>query len=154
MGGINMSYPYGEPLEDLGTDPWDFREFFDRDSQDLLARMIYSEARNQSLAGMQGVAHVAKNRKASNEEDFNGQDTYEKVLLANRQFEGMTQESARKPVITGTSADKLAWDESLRIAKNMTTEPNPIGNRLYFGGSAAPGAYDIMTIGDHYFYNV
>jgi len=38
--------------------------------------MTYSEARGESWAGKQGVAHVAKNQKAKNLVQFDG-NTYE-----------------------------------------------------------------------------
>jgi spore germination cell wall hydrolase CwlJ-like protein len=55
-----LNYQYGEPLENKSG----LSEFEGRGSVDLLARMIYSEARGESWAGKQGVAHVTKNRKA------------------------------------------------------------------------------------------
>lgn len=121
-----MAYPYGEPLENKGTSEWDLSEFAGRDSVDLLARMIYSEARGESYKGKQGCAHVAKNRKAKNTTEFGG-NTYEGVLLKKYQFAGMTTESARKPDLTST-----AWKDSLEIASNMATTTNPIGSCLWF----------------------
>lgn len=144
-----MSYPYGEPLDDLSG----LSEFEGRDSVDLLARMIYSEARNQNWECMQGVAHVAKNRKASSIPPFNNQDTYEEVLLSG-DFNGMDTLSAREPVITGTSPDAQAWNNALYIASHMDTQYNPIDNRLFFRSSMPPSdATDVMKIDDMYFHN-
>ncbi|MGS0763622.1 cell wall hydrolase [Syntrophomonas curvata] len=140
-----MSYPYGEPLENIGTDIWDFTEFVGRDSVDLLARMIYSEAADQAYVGKQGVGHVALNRR--NNGGFGG-STFEAVLLARGQFRGMTTEMARKPTLNST-----AWAESLYIASNITTQYNPIGNRLYFSKGLPSWAVDEIKIGDHWFYN-
>lgn len=136
-----MSYPYGEPLENLSG----LSEFEGRDSVDLLARMIYSEARGESWAGKQGVAHVAKNRKATG----TWGNTYEDVLLSPSQFSGMATLSARQPDLTSQ-----AWSDSLYIAMNMDTQYNPIGNRLYFRSTTPPSnAKDILQIGNHYFFN-
>lgn len=116
-----MSY-YGEPLQDLPG----LTEFSGRDSVDLLARMIYSEARGESWAGKQGVAFVASNRKARNSSEFGG-GTYEGVILCPGQFEGMTTLSAREP-----DTASVAWSDSLYIASNMSTQNNPIGTCLWF----------------------
>ena len=52
-----MAYFYGEPLENKGSSTWDLSEFEGRDSVDLLARLIYSEAEGESNEGKRGVAH-------------------------------------------------------------------------------------------------
>lgn len=146
-----MAYPYGEPLENMGDkkDKWDFKEFEGRDSVDLLARMIYSEAEDQEYEGKQGVAHVAKNRKAYNNGKTYGK-TYEEVLLKRGQFEGMTTSRARKPKL-----NSQAWEDALYIASNIGTEDNPIGNRRYFlpNKPKSSKAIDILQLGDHWFFN-
>ena len=136
-----MSYPYGELLANLSG----LSEFEGRDSVDLLARTVYSEARGESWAGKQGVAHVAKNRKANGSRG----NTYEDVLSSPNQFDGMTTLSARQPNLTSQ-----AWSDSLYIAMNMDTQYNPIVNRLYFRSTTPPSnAKDILQIGNHYFFN-
>lgn len=139
-----MSYPYGEPLENIGTDPWDLTEFVGRDSVDLLARMIYSEAADQEYVGKQAVGHVALNRRN------NGSwgSTFEAVLLYEGQFHGMTTDMARKPNLSSTE-----WAQSLYIASNITSQYNPIGNRLHFSRGLPSWAVDEIKIGDHWFYN-
>lgn len=138
-------------MEDLGDkkDKWDFTEFKGRDSVDLLARMIYSEAEGEEYEGKLGVAHVAKNRKAYNNGKTYGK-TYEEVLLKRGQFEGMTTSRARKPKL-----DSQAWKDSLHIASNMGTVANPIGNRRYFlpNKPKSPDAIDILKLGNHWFFN-
>lgn len=138
---------YGEPLEDKGKGKWDFTEFKGRGSVDLLARMIYSEARGESKTGKRACAFVAKNRKANG--GFGGK-TYESVLLASGQFEGMTTESARKPKISSQ-----AWKDGLAIASDLASQTNPIGNRLYFLAykPTSSKAKDILQIGNQYFFN-
>lgn len=170
MKGVSgMAYPYGEPLANIGSDPWDLTEFIGRDSVDLLARMVYAEARGESVEGKRGCAHVAKNRKAKNLSEFGG-NTYEGVLLKKYQFEGMTTESARKPDLSSQ-----AWQDSLNIAMNMSTTPNPIGNCLWFvtnsyyatrvsykdgveyytfPGSTARKVVEKKVIGNHTFFRV
>lgn len=115
-------YPYGEPLADQSG----LNEFRGRDSVDLLARMIYSEARGESWAGKQGVAHVARLRKARNTSEFGG-GTYEGVILKSGQFVGMTTQAAREP-----DTSSQAWQDCLYIASNMATQNNPIGTCLWF----------------------
>jgi len=137
-----MSYAYGEALSDTS-------KLYGRDSVDLLARMIYAEAENQSWDGKAACAHVAKNRKADGR--FGG-NTYEAVLLCRTpavQFVGMWTTRALRPTLSST-----AWNDSLAIALNMATVTNPIGNRLYFGVSAPSGAKDVLTIGGHKFFNM
>ncbi|GED57248.1 cell wall hydrolase [Brevibacillus formosus] len=137
---------YGEPIANKGKDKWDLSEFKGRDSVDLLARMIYSEAEGEEYVGKQGVAHVAKNRKA----DGRFGETYEEVLLAESQFEGMTTKRAREPDL-----GSQAWKESLSIASNMAKQHNPIGNRLYFlpNKPKSSKAKDILQLGNHWFFN-
>lgn len=157
-------YPYGEPLENLTG----LTEFSGRDSVDILARMIYSEAGNQSEEGKRGVAFVAANRKAKNSTSFGG-GTYEGVILKAGQFAGMTTSAARNPDLTSQ-----AWTESLDIASSMSTAENPIGTCLWFMtptsynsimttangneyvnfGAGAVKVTEKYTIGDHVFFNL
>lgn len=97
-----------------------------RDGIDLLARMIYSEAGNQTEEGKRGCAFVAKNRKDRNETQFGG-NTWEGVILKANQFAGMTTTHALKP---DTTSD--AWKDSLDIAQNLSSKTNPIGGCLWF----------------------
>lgn len=161
-----MSYPYGEPLPDESG----LSEFEGRDSVDLLARMIYSEARGEAWVGKQGVAHVANNRKAKNLAEFGG-NTFEGVLLYPGAFAGMTTLAAREPSLTSQ-----AWTDSLYIAGNMATQYNPIGTCLWFvtnsyyednsriyngqeqytfnGGSTWKNVVEKNVIGSHTFFRV
>lgn len=117
-----MSY-FEEPLSS-------FSDFYGRDSVDLLAQMIYSEASIESWTGKQGVAHVAKNRKARNSSEFGG-GTYEGVLLLGNAFDGMQTTNALRPEL-----NLSAWSDSLYIASNMNTQNNPIGTCLWFWGNS------------------
>ena len=97
-----------------------------RDGIDLLARMIYSEAGNQSEEGKRACAFVAKNRKDKNASEFGG-NTWEGVLLKENQFVGMTTANALRPDTSST-----VWSTSLDIAKNLSSKTNPIGKCLWF----------------------
>lgn len=139
-----MSY-YGEPLVDKSG----LSEFKGRDSVDLLARLIYSEASVESWKGKQAVAYVALNRKKSGEKKFGAEDgTFESVILHKGAFDGMTTYQARKPV---TSSQP--WKDSLYIADHLSSQTNPIGNRVYFSKGRPSWAKNITKIGKHYFYN-
>lgn len=99
------------------------------DSVDLLARLIYGEAGNQSWAGKQGVAFVASNRKnydINNNSSYFGGTTYKSVILYDTQFSGIWN-NGYCPDTSGS-----AWSDSLYIAENMATQSNPIGDCLWF----------------------
>ncbi|NQF16085.1 hypothetical protein HPY31_19490 [Brevibacillus sp. HB1.3] len=63
-------------MENIGKDDWDFREFKGRNSIDLLARFIHSEAENQSIEG---------------------------VILKEGAFDGMNLAKVRKPDLESES---------------------------------------------------
>ncbi len=138
-----MSYNYGECL----TNQTGLSEFEGRDSVDLLARMIYSEASIESNECRRGVAFVASNRK----NDGTWGSTYESVLLWPNQFYRMYSSNARCPETSSS-----AWLDSLNIAASMTSQTNPIGGRLYFcsePNTPESDARDILKIDHTYFYN-
>jgi hypothetical protein len=144
-GEILMSYNYGECLADQSG----LNEFQGRDSVDLLARMIYSEASIESNKCRRGVAFVALNRRNAGNPKWG--NTFESVLLCG-EFDGMYTNNARCPV---TSSE--AWLDSLNIAANLSSQTNPIGNRLYFCAepSTPPsGAKDVLKIDHTSFYNL
>lgn len=132
---------YGDCL----TNQTGLTEFQGRDSVDLLARMIYSEARGESNEGQRGVAFVAQNRWY----DGSWGNTYESVLLWPNQFAGMNTYAARCPDLNSPE-----WAACLSIAGNMGSQTNPIGNRLYFLPYTPPSnAKNVLQIGNHYFFN-
>lgn len=126
---------YGDPVSDLNTI---------NDSVDLLARLIYSEAEDQAWVGKQGVAHIARNRKA----DGYWGSTYKQVLLYPYQFEGMTTNRAKAP-----TTSSQAWKDSLFIAQNVDNQVNPIGTRMYFLPVYPTGHKNILQIGGHWFFD-
>lgn len=113
---------YGEKLPDLTG----LSEFDGLDDADLLARLVYSEARGESVEGWQAVAHVVRNRKVKNSSEFGG-NTYSGVILKPNQFVGMTTVSAREP-----DTSSSAWNDILYIALTIDNQYNPISNCLWF----------------------
>lgn len=155
---------YGEPLSSSSN-------LKGRDWIDLLARMIYGEAENQTEEGKRGVAFIAYNRKQKNLSEFGG-NTWEGVLL--KGFDGIRSARALKP-----DTSSQAWKDSLDIAQNISSKTNPIGKCLWHntkeaynlhirnaGGQGDPEQYkfsdlygyrDVVekkTIGDHIFFRV
>lgn len=120
---------YGDPIKNYNpSNPWDLSHFSRLPAIDNLARMIYSEARGESLEGKRGCYHVVFNRIALNLSEFGG-NTVNGVLLKQYQFTGMTTVSAREP-----STSTQAWKDSLNIAMNGGA--NPIGSCLWFNTNA------------------
>lgn len=154
---------YGEPLSST-------KDLKGRDGVDLLARMLYSEARGETEEGKRGCAYVASNRKDKNKTEFGG-NTWEGVILKKYAFVGMTTTSALKPDLTSD-----AWDDSLDIATNLSSKTNPIGTCLWFvtnsyykkhiktsgskesysfdGGSTYTEVVEKVVIGGHTFFKV
>lgn len=129
---------YGEPLNSTS-------EYAGRDGIDLLARMIYSEAGNQTEEGKRGCAFVAKNRKDRNEKQF-GYDTWEGVILKKDQFSGMSTSAALKPDTNSTG-----WKDSLDIAQNLSSKTNPIGGCLWFNANSTYNKQSKTENGKEYY---
>lgn len=113
---------YGESL----TNTTGLTEFNGQEDADLLARLIYSEARSESVEGWQAVGHVVRNRKVKNTSEFGG-GTFPGVILKSGQFVGMTTQSAREPDTTSST-----WNDILYIALTIDNQTNPISNALWF----------------------
>lgn len=118
-----MAYQYGAPLENKTG----LTEFEGLNSVDLLARLIYSEVRDQSEECMRAVAFVALNRRNLNTSEFGEGGTFESVILKKNAFSGMTTKAAREPDV-----DSDEWKASLKVAQNMATNQNPIGKCQFF----------------------
>lgn len=114
---------YGEALN--STD-----DLKGRDGIDLLARMIYAESRGESFEGKCGCAFVAKNRKEHKRAGEFGGNTWEGILLKEKQF-AMTGDAALKP-----DTSSQAWADCLDIAQNLSDKTNPIGECLWFNGNS------------------
>lgn len=112
-----------------------FEDYAQRTWKDLLARMIYSEAGNQTEEGKRGCAFVAQNRVDKDSDEFG--HTMKEVLLKESQFSGMTTKNALKP-----DTDSDAWRVSLDIAMNLSSKENPVGACLWFNTNAL---YDELT---------
>lgn len=131
---------YGDPLNS-------FSDYSQRTWKDLLARMIYSEARGESEEGKRGCAYVAQNRLDKQTELFGL--TMKEILLKPSQFSGMETEHALKP-----DTDSEAWKVSLDIAMNLSSKANPIGNCLWFNGNSYYTDHTIIEDGITYFFLV
>ena len=115
-------YKYGDKL----TDKSQFEECSD---EDLLARLIYSEAEGECKEGKIGCAFVIKNRITVNLNEFGG-NTYKGVILHPSQFAGMNRPEALAP-----NLKSQAWKDSLDIALNLNRTRNPIKNCLWFNST-------------------
>lgn len=159
-----MSYNYGAPLNSVN-------DLKGRDSVDILARVIYDEAENQSWAGKQGVAAIVANRKKCTIGEFADKNTVEAVVLHKNQFAGIVNSSSR---LLKPNTSSQGWNDSLYIAMNSATQDNPIGKCLWFRsktlynsqvtyqngveyfnlGGGAKKVIEKYTIGDHTFFNL
>ena len=113
-----MDLPYGKALSSSD-------ELKNLSNIDLLARMIYGEARGESLEGMRGVAHVAYNRK-----DHSRFPSSLSSVLLNGGFDGLYSAEGLAPDTNSSS-----WKNSLDIAMKMQNLENPIGNLLWFNAT-------------------
>lgn len=129
---------YGDPLNSTSDDEG-------RTGTDLLTRMIYSEAGNQTEKGKRGVAFVAKNRKDKNTTEFGG-NTWSGVILKVNQFAGMSTSNALKP-----DTSSSAWEDSLEIAKNISSKTNSIGSCLWFNTNTLYGNQSKTEGGKEYY---
>ncbi len=115
---------YGDCL----TNQSGLSEFNGGDDVDLLARVMYAEARGEEYVGRQGVCWVVKNRMAKNLAEFGG-STFSGVILSGK-FDGMYTYAARCP-----NTSEYGWTSSLYIAQNHATQYNPIGTCLWFNAN-------------------
>ncbi|WP_281888923.1 cell wall hydrolase [Paenibacillus sp. YYML68] len=113
---------WGDPIQDLSG----LQEFDPLDPVDVLARLIYSEARGESRTGKAGVVWVVSNRVDKNLSEFGG-STYKGVCLKPNAFAGLTTQSARQP-----DTSSSAWDDCISEALSSSRSSNPIGKCLWF----------------------
>jgi len=113
---------YGEPLNSVD----DLRG---RASEDILARIIYDEARGESWAGKQAIAAIVANRKQCKTNEFRNQNTVEDVVLYAGAFDGITYS---KNTVLKPDTSSQAWHDGLYIAINSADQDNPIGKCLWF----------------------
>ncbi|RAV00178.1 cell wall hydrolase [Paenibacillus sp. YN15] len=115
---------WGDPIQNLSG----LSEFDPLDVVDIMARLIYSEARGESTEGKVGVRKVLDNRydHPARDSEFGG-DTYKEIMLKPYAFEGLTTISAREPDTNST-----AWDDCVSVTLGTLSVPNPIGNCLWF----------------------
>lgn len=150
---------YGEPLNSTS-------ELQNLSDFDLLARVIYGEARGETLTGKRAVAYVVANRRNKNSSEFGG-NTYKGVILYKNGFSSMTGTAVLKP-----DTSSQAWADCVSTAVGLGTYDNPIGASLWFRTNSSynaacktengiekvliSGAYKTVTykkiIGNHTFY--
>jgi hypothetical protein len=114
----------------FGQSVANFAGFSNLNETDVIARMLFSEARGESYEGKRGCAFLLRNRRAKNLSEFGGNTLKNIVLHGNgSQFAGMTTASARDP---GSIGQLAAWSDCMDIAANIESISNPIGGCLWF----------------------
>ncbi len=114
---------YGEALSTV-------QELYERSGIDLLARLVYAEAKNNSDSKKRGIAFVVENRRMENSEEFGG-NTLEGVILKPTEFAKISSADALQPDTTSSE-----WANSLDIAVNLSGKVNPVGNCVYYTTTA------------------
>jgi hypothetical protein len=128
---------YGEALSSTN-------ELYSRNGIDLLARLIYAEARSNSERKKRGVAYVVENRREQNLSKFGG-NTLEGVILKDAQFPQITSTYALCPDTTS-----VAWETSLDIAENLSSKVNPVGECLWYTSTAFYNRKTVIENGIEY----
>ncbi|OXS61426.1 cell wall hydrolase [Bacillus sp. V-88] len=107
------------------TDKTGLTEFNGLSNVDLLARLVYSEARGESYSGKKAITQLVINRQNKNLSEFGGSSLSGVVLKSPGGFVGMTTSSARCP-----STSTQGWQDSLTAASYPGTDI--IGYSLWF----------------------
>lgn len=104
-------------------------EFDNLQNTDLIARLIFAEARGESMTGKRAVARITVNRSLHEkaESEFGGTTPKRVILNTVGGFVGMKKLDARCPDLTSQE-----WKDSLQAANDFWDYPNPIGNCLWF----------------------
>lgn len=92
---------------------------------EVMARVLYGEARSESDAGRRGIAHVVINRANKNLSEFGGSD-YKDVMLYSGAFS----------VSLAPDTSSTAWEECVYLGKRFVTCDNPIGTCVFFRTNA------------------
>jgi hypothetical protein len=138
----------------------------------ILARLIFGEARNQSLEAMVGVGWVIKNRVNANKKYF--ESSYHEVILKNNgkywQFSSFIPSDPNFKILIDPlpnnveESDKKAWHMSFDIASRIISGLiiDPTAGATFFHSSdfsqekfitqSVPGAIFIKKIDDIFFY--
>lgn len=121
------------------------------EERDLLARTIWGEARGEPYEGQLGVAHVALNRLAS-DENYGGK-TLKDVLLAPKQFSPWNGGGAALMALT---KEQLAPFAKV-VEAALSGAPDPTGGATYFANTevAKPQSWmkgPAVQLGRHTFY--
>lgn len=100
-------------------------EFNGLSNVDLVARLVYAEARGESYSGKKAITQLVLNRQHKNLSEFGGNTAQGVVLKTPGGFVGMTTASARCP-----STSTQGWTDSLAAASNPGS--TLIGDSLWF----------------------
>lgn len=144
-------------------------DFADDTEEMILARLVFGEARNQSVEAMRGVAWVVKNRLLANRSDWG--NTYHSVILTPNQFSVMNPEDVNFPILTDplnteSQITKDAWKRAYEVAQEVIKESvdDPTEGALFFHSADYPqkkfttedvlGAIFTTQIDDMLFYKI
>lgn len=134
---VEVVYIEQEPV--IIQEPVSYYSYIDmtQEEVDLLAKVLYLEANNQSLTGQRAVVEVIFNRVRH--EEF--PDTVADVLYQRGQFSTIKSLDKAKPNEVQYDVIQTVLDESIPILTPDT---------VYFATSKASGTF-YERIGDHYF---
>lgn len=107
------------------TDKSGLTEFNGLTNVDLMARLVYAEARGESYSGKKAITQLVMNRQHKNISEFGGNTLSSVVLKSPGGFVGMTTSYARCPSTSGSE-----WLDSLTAATNPGSDL--IGDSLWF----------------------
>jgi len=150
-------------------DPQWTGNFADDTEEMILARLVFGEARNQSVEAMKGVAWVVKNRLMANRSDWG--NTYHLVILPPDQFSAMNPEDDNFPILidplnTESQVTKDAWKKAYEVAREVIngSVDDPTEGALFFHSADypqqkfitqdVPGAIFAIKIDDMLFYKI
>lgn len=159
-----MAYEHlGRPLQYIDG----YTEYQLEGVNSVLARLVYSEACNESYQGKQGVLYTVSNRVAIQRPEF-GTSVLEVCLNRTNGFDGMKTSLAHTP-----DTSSQAWADSCYIAILWISSPDPIGKCLWFntnslfnsrlnssgkytfdGGKTYKTIVEKVIIGNHTFFRV
>lgn len=134
---------------------------------EALALTIWGEARGEVIESKVGVAMVMRNRVLNH---YRGAKTFVEVCTAKAQFSAWTEEAAQmqaeQELLTGDPTLARHSDPTLRLCLEIAKATiaglltdNTQGANHYYATSIkepywATGAFALVTLGHHKFYNV
>lgn len=132
---------------------------------EILARTLFGEARNQSTRGMEAVAHVVLNRLAVSKQKtiFWWGNTIEEICLHPKQFSCWNYSDPNRERILSVTSDDPVFKIALEIAEDacaglLIFDPTKGATHYYnpsavqFSPAWAVKEIPLKVIGDHNFY--